>query len=908
MNLQGKIPCWLILIAVLALFAAGCTRGEFDGDDPVDTYENPGGEGPEILFLPDHEPALMPFPSDIATKPDDSTVTGVRINVGKEGKTDLNKKLRNRLRKLDGFGTTQPITATFSYAIDLDTVTQDSVYVINVQPDSPRYGEIHPVDFENEFYPINLEKPESFFPNDSQADCENIQFQKNNRKKFYEDETDTLILRTLTPLQQSARYAVVLTRFLTDRDGFPIRPPEHFEYITFPTMLDPTERAVKLLNAKVGLNVEDVAFVWSFTTQTISDPLETLRNGLYGRGPFAYLADEFLPRITEIHQFGVETDGQDDPYLLGSGFFEKLFKVVIPLIPEADGLPLDEMINMENVEYIISGTYTTADFLDTEDRYFEWDWRTGQAQYGEEEVPFFISIPKPTAANGFAQPPYPVVIFQHANIRSRLDSIALANAMARKGMATFAIDAAEHGPETYLWAIYGVVKGLMPPPPGLGEGAVNLIVKLLLKLLYPSLDLAGKSSEELVDMLFAEDTFFGSALHGRSIDADGDGVIESGNTYYSADIFRTKAISMQTVFDLFLLVKVIHNLGTDWDGDGRLSREEGDLNLDGVSDLGGANLPIYFVGMSLGSILGSSFVALEPTIETAVLNVPGGILTDILQRTQIPNVNAAIRMDLMGPIVVGRPTPQGDTALTFNMDPMNFYFARIPIHGGARVVLTNLDSDETRWKRIADDGNFAISLAADKGDWMLLQVVDDDGNILEELTWAQEFRGLGVERNTPVARSFIETAQWAVDAIDPINFAPFFRLYPRPGNQPKNVLLQICMPDTAVPSSAGIALARAAGFIDQDRQLRLKNLGIFDFGYSTYVEANLPIQSKRIFGWRIHPGYNHEYLLAPRDEPNSVMYSFAAKEQAALFIMTEGERIEDNLHVLVPPEYYVPGF
>ena len=76
----------------------------------------------------------------------------------------------------------------------------------------------------------------------------------------------------------------------------------------------------------------------------------------------------------------------------------------------------------------------------------------------------------------------------------------------------------------------------------------------------------------------------------------------------------------------------------------------------------------------------------------------------------------------------------------------------------------------------------------------------------------------------------------------------------------------------------------------------------------TFHNANKPLQSRSTYGWRIHPGYNHEYLLAPRDEENAVMYSFVSKNQAGIFLATDGEVIEDDLSVLVPPEYIVEGY
>ena len=122
-----------VVIFCSLCIVSGCTRGDAKDEDPIDTYTNPGGDGPEILFLPDNEPPLMPYPNDIATKEDKSTVTGRRINVGKEGETDLNRALRRNLRELDGFGLNQSITVSFDSEIDLDTVTNNSVFLVNIR-------------------------------------------------------------------------------------------------------------------------------------------------------------------------------------------------------------------------------------------------------------------------------------------------------------------------------------------------------------------------------------------------------------------------------------------------------------------------------------------------------------------------------------------------------------------------------------------------------------------------------------------------------------------------------------------------------------------------------------------------------------------------------------------------------
>ena len=113
----------------------------------------------------------------------------------------------------------------------------------------------------------------------------------------------------------------------------------------------------------------------------------------------------------------------------------------------------------------------------------------------------------------------------------------------------------------------------------------------------------------------------------------------------------------------------------------------------------------------------------------------------------------------------------------------------------------------------------------------------------------------------------------------------------------------MCSPDGAVPLAHGAAIARAAGIMDEAHSERLIELGGFANERVSFKNANLPFQSLSVRGWRIHPAYNHEYLLAPRDDPYAIMYSIASRTQAALFLASDGEYIEDNINLLVPDEY-----
>ncbi|HEV2445108.1 MAG TPA: hypothetical protein VGS58_04270, partial [Candidatus Sulfopaludibacter sp.] len=173
------------------------------------------------------------------------------------------------------------------------------------------------------------------------------------------------------------------------------------------------------------------------------------------------------------------------------------------------------------------------------------------------------STPKPPAG-------YPVVIFGHGYGDSRFGGpTAVAPALARAGLATIAIDAVGHG--------FGP---------------------------QSSVTFTGKQSNSVTL----------NAL-GRSIDLNGDGVIQSDEgcaiitpvSYGLRDCFR------QTVVDLMQLVRAIRQ-GIDLDGDGTPDLDAGH---------------IYYAGDSLGSLYGTILTAMEPSVRAVSLTVGGGSTADI---------------------------------------------------------------------------------------------------------------------------------------------------------------------------------------------------------------------------------------------------------------------------------------
>ncbi|MFK8013291.1 MAG: Ig-like domain-containing protein [Marinicellaceae bacterium] len=240
---------------------------------------------------------------------------------------------------------------------------------------------------------------------------------------------------------------------------------------------------------------------------------------------------------------------------------------------------------------------------------------------GVETYPVIMTLPNAASNREKPDTGWPIVIFQHGITRNRTDMLAIADAMASVGYAVIAQDLPLHG----------IVD---PTSPFYNSGFLNPAAR--------------------------ERTF--------DLDLDQDGVIDSSGSYtinlqnllVSRDNFR------QGVADLFSLSATIPTI---------------DLDGDSNPDFDGSR--IGFVSQSLGSMVGITFLALEDTVKTAVLSVPGGGIARLLDAS--PTFGPTIRAGLSAAgVEAGTPAYDQFMVITQTVvdsgDPLNY---------GAFTSLTN---------------------------------------------------------------------------------------------------------------------------------------------------------------------------------------------------------------------------
>jgi hypothetical protein len=278
---------------------------------------------------------------------------------------------------------------------------------------------------------------------------------------------------------------------------------------------------------------------------------------------------------------------------------------VAPFSTEAElGIPAAAIPNARLFQATIPTVYAIQGATGAFDPAFA-TWTPAQVQQNLRPIPVLIAAP--LAGGG----PAPLVVFQHGINGSRLQMVAAAAELTGRGFVVAAIDLPYHGDRALCaqnsdCAIAGGGDGVCTPDPALQT---------------PS------------DPTPPGTCTTGTLRRDASLSTQA-----SGNFFLSSNFFRIRDGLRQAQLDQSALVLA-------------LARPPSPFPQPGANPLADAGVlvnptQVYYAGISLGAMVGTSTVATNPRFARAALNVPGGTLVDVV--TTAPAFQPRI-----GPIFAG---------------------------------------------------------------------------------------------------------------------------------------------------------------------------------------------------------------------------------------------------------------
>lgn len=369
------------------------------------------------------------------------------------------------------------------------------------------------------------------------------------------------------PLAENARYAVVATDGVRAADGSgPI--------IAMPAgvLIDATSPITDGAGVSTVGVVADEDAARLEATRTLGKPLWMRRDRAHVVAAWAFQTQTIAPRLQEVVDTAERMSMPVDPAVT-------TYRTPVEAIADFP-LAIGSMLSTQRV---VEGTLDSPYFLDDTTR----AWRE-DGQHTVAAVAFTAVVPTGLSASH----PVPVVIFGHGVMTERRFVLAIGDALARRGIAAVAIDLPYHGTRTEC--IAGGPISVVDPTTG------NLT----------SLPPCKSGSTCGPDGVCSGDDGTGNKLSTWPVLGY---PIASGAAFLEIDhIANTKDHFDQALIDLGALARSLR--GGNW-------RQVFGTDVDTTK--------IYYAGQSLGGILGGTFLAFEPSIQRAVLNVPGADLVDL---------------------------------------------------------------------------------------------------------------------------------------------------------------------------------------------------------------------------------------------------------------------------------------
>jgi dienelactone hydrolase len=581
---------------------------------------------PEVTFDPERN--VLPFPNDLLLVRE---ATGPRVNLPPPPSTapEARKQLIEGLNKLDGFSTTAPIVSENSDprgAIDLGRLDA------SLLTGATRFMKLTAT---------------GAVPQDVEVclDC------RGSKKA---DGTPPLNPSQLQfvprlPLEERSTYGVVLTSGLKNDRGQRVVPTIAFALLRSSTpLVDESGRSLvsgvldvqaqrleegrKALAPFIdglvaaGLPRKDLSLAWTFTTQSTVSTLKKLRALPTTVGA----VDERLPAAPRyLEDVSTPFFARMDALKLARGSIGKVVQgqLVVPFALTGPGGTLrPEVLRFDRVPFLL----------------------------------FLPATDAPTAEG------YPVTLFGHGLTGNHQHAAALANSLAATGRAVIAIDTVKHGERSMCFGSAAVLRARLQNPNATDDQACANpnTQQCINEPASPSFGRCmarpGFTRAPCDHLLETADRDCSAQGQGRCLDDDRceggtfardvstqEVLISGWNMLDPLNFFVTRDNFRQQVIDLAQVVRVLQ--GSDIDT--RL-RKLGSPGLDGTR--------IDYVGQSLGGLLGTLYTAASPDVHRAVLNVPGGRITQVLDEATDANI-VAMRTALYSTLAA-QQMPQGSPA------------------------------------------------------------------------------------------------------------------------------------------------------------------------------------------------------------------------------------------------------
>lgn len=614
---------------------------------------------------------------------------------------------------------------------------------------------------------------------------------------FYERETNTLIVRPMEPLRERTTYAVVVTRRLLDADGRQVGSP--FDGIHHAAQIDALRPLSKVLPE--GLKMDDVAFAFTFTTQSLESGWVALREGIYGHGVQAHLATEFP---AEVKEFAILRDpehprhaGVKNPYIMpGETWIEAFRLVATSLLGQQDGSVefADLLASQRNIDFFVIGRFESAQLYERTGHPDDAPScelaceRAANCAEAAAERDTYTACVTACAESGTPGQRYclyrapdcatvascdadsdPWIGFNDQSWPPDLDRVPV---KARSETVHFWLSV----PRKEV-SVRG--EGKQPPVVIVGHGYGSNRFELAqfggffaehgmaaLAIDCPSHGIGIKPQDRmLADTVlgaFGLGKFIDAVFTDRAHDQNRDGAIDSGADFWTSYVFHTRDVVRQCGFDYMQLLRLFKSFdgqkrwAHDLNGDGT-NELAGDFDADGIVDVG-AESAYSMAGGSLGGIMAIIMASLEPHLVTAVPISGGGGLGDIGNRTLQGGVREAVILRAMGPLYLGTVVEDGTLVMEtlvpdLNDDRTLTIGTYTGVKAGDTMVVENLVNGERGCGYVSAAGTVRAGVASDLGDETMVrfyagpQLVTGDTHctIIEGVEPVLEIDTFGVE-------------------------------------------------------------------------------------------------------------------------------------------------------------------